>query len=201
MTVYLLRHAEVLKGSVVNPSLGQFDPPIRENRKLTEETLPEFFRTKGITSIHISDYIRTRQTIQSTATALGLSMTVDSRLNEIDYGALGRLSAEELTRQGLDPRDWFHSDADRRFPDGETCQEAQKRIVGLVLERKVEPGNSIMVTHGGVLRTLFCYILGLPAHRCFEFQIDPAGLMEIEWNAEAGGWRLIRFNHQIAGTA
>jgi len=42
-----------------------------------------------------------------------------------------------------------------------------------------------------------CHVLGLPAYRRFNFKVDTASVMEIEWEESAGRWKLIRFNQAV----
>lgn len=88
-----------------------------------------YFKDKPIAAIYISSYLRTKQTIAPVAEHLQLVPAVDSRLNEIDNGAVGDMSEKEF--QLAWPEEWrafADRKADFRYPGGESGAEVQARI-------------------------------------------------------------------------
>ena len=169
--------------------------------RLTAERLAAYFTGKPLAAIYVSEYQRTRQTVESLAAQRHLTPVQDARLNEIDNGRVDSLTEAEF-RQRF-PAEWAayaSRCADFRFPEGETGVEAQGRIVAFVEEKRRQHGgeNILAVSHDGLIRLLMCYVVGLPVYRRADFQVDACGLMELDYQADYGRWKLVRFN-QICG--
>ena len=80
------------------------DQPLSNAGKQSAENLVDLFKDKPIAAIYISSYLRTKQTIAPVAEHLQLVPVVDSRLNEIDNGAVGDMSEKEF--QLACPEEW-----------------------------------------------------------------------------------------------
>ena len=73
----------------------------------------------------------------------------DPRLRELDFGSIegaAWASLPERIRMGLEAFDGF------RAPGGESVADLRARVLGLIDE--LGPGRHLLVTHGGVIRTL-----------------------------------------------
>jgi probable phosphoglycerate mutase len=153
---------------------------------------------KTVCSILVSEYHRTQQTIEPASKELAIEPKIDSRLNEIDFGTLDGLTNDQIKSQYSDIWLMFNEcSKDVRFPQGETCLEAQTRIVTLLAEMDTLGGDIVWVSHGGLIRSLACFVLDLPAYRCFDFHMDPMGLMELEWNTNRRKYMLKCINQRI----
>jgi broad specificity phosphatase PhoE len=195
MRLYLLRHAEKEKGNYFNPRLRHQDEPLSRTGKIQAENLARFFAGRDIASIYISEYVRTRQTAEPLAHRLGLQPMIDARLNEIDNGLIAQLDDDAIQRQY--PEVWMaylERNRDFRFPEGETGMEAQQRIMDFVAEMSHKSGNIFAFSHDGLLRALFCHVVGLPVYKRFDFRIDFCALLEIEYLPREAKWELVRFN-------
>jgi len=199
-TFYILRHAAKEFGGFYNPNLRHQDEPINAKGQQQAQKIGEYFATKAISAIYVSEYQRTAQTIAPTAARLGLTPTVDRRLNEIDNGVIEGMSDEEIQR--LYPEVWQAvrlRNADFRFPQGETGAEALSRLAEFIEEKRqqAEGAPVIIVSHDGLIRLLMCAITGIPVYRRWNFRIDFAGLTEITYQPDYSCWKLIRFNQEI----
>jgi broad specificity phosphatase PhoE len=162
------------------------------------EKAARFFAQRKITAIYVSAYLRTRQTAEPLAERLGIQPVVDERLNEIDNGLIEGLDDEMIASQY--PQVWSaynKRDRDFRFPNGETGAEAQSRIVDFLSQMRAESDNMLAVSHDGLIRAAFCYVVGIPVYTRFDFQVDTCGLMEIQYSAEDVKWKLVRFNQAV----
>ena len=84
-----------------------------------------------------------------------------------------------------------------RFPGGETGEEVKIRQAAF-LESLVKDGrDALAVCHEGYIRLLACHILGVPVYRRHLFKMDFCGILEIEFDEAADGWRLIRMNQTV----
>ena len=196
MKWYIIRHAEKEEGYFYNPKLGHQDPPISKKGRLKAQKLLSFFSDKSIDRIYISEYIRTAQTIKNVAEKKELSPIIDNRLNEIDNGLIEGMSEKVLQLRYPDVWNAFQErDRDFQFPEGESGEEAQKRIESFFEDKQASNEDLILVSHDGLIRLLMCYILKIPVYRRWDFQVDTCGIMEIEYQTAFKKWKLIRFNH------
>jgi broad specificity phosphatase PhoE len=96
---YIIRHADKETGDFHNPTLRHQDQPISANGRAEAQKLCSYFTGKEIDRIYVSEYIRTEQTIAYVAKEIKQSAIVDSRLNEIDNGAIEGLSEQDLRKK------------------------------------------------------------------------------------------------------
>jgi broad specificity phosphatase PhoE len=198
MKFFLVRHSDKAEGDYFNPRLRHDDQPISTFGRKQAHKIKKYFHKLSIRSIYVSEYIRTEQSARPLARKLNLVPIVDSRLNEIDIGIIDRLSDDEIRKkypEVLNASQAWNSDF--RWPEGETGEEAQERIVNFIKEQINQEGNILIVAHDGIIRILICYVLGLPVYSRFSFQVDTASISEIEWDKTKNRWRLIRFNQSV----
>ncbi len=195
-TWYILRHGDKERGDFYHPELKIHDHPISARGRQQAERLCANFSSKPVEAIYVSAYQRTGQTIAPAARQLGLTPIIDLRLNEINNGRVGTLSEAEVQREF--PEVWqalLDRSADFRFPDGETGQEAQARIVSFLGEKRQQhSGDLILVAHDGLIRLLMCYLMEMPVYKRWKFQVDTCSLMEIRYLEQFNCWKVIRFN-------
>jgi broad specificity phosphatase PhoE len=199
-TFYILRHAHKEFGGYYNPTLRHQDEPITAQGKEAAYRLWSFFCDKKISGIYISYYLRTAQTIEYVAKQLDLTPVMDERLNELDNGLFEKMSAEEIQQAYPDLwRAYRQRKQDFRFPEGETGEEARRRIAEFLLEKqKKHDGQSIIVVcHEGLIRLMACHILGLPVYDRWNFRVDFCGILEINYQSDYEKWQLVRFNQQV----
>ena len=197
MTFYIVRHADKERGNHYNAELHIQDNPISQKGQEQAQKLVAYFADKGISRIYVSAYQRTMQTITPLAGHLNLLPVVDKRLNEIDNGLFDELSEEEIARKF--PAEWQafrERKADFRFPEGETGEEAQKRIVEFLNEKREIHGdeNTIVVCHDGLIRILMCHLTNNPVYQRWNFYVDFCGITELTYQVDYGAWKLMRFN-------
>jgi len=196
-TFYIIRHADKEWGGHYNPKLRHQDEPITPKGEVQAQKLVSYFVDKGISRIYISAYQRTAKTIAPLAVHLGLQSVIDLRLNEIDNGLFDGMTKEEI-RQKF-PAEWQafrERKTDFRFPEGETGEEAQKRIVDFLEEKRgLHPDeNTVAVCHEGLIRILMCYLTNNPVYNRWNFYVDFCGITELTYQPDYGKWKLIRFN-------
>jgi broad specificity phosphatase PhoE len=193
---YIIRHADKEQGDFYNPILRHQDQPISAKGRAEAQKLYSYFYDKPIAKIYVSEYVRTGQTIEYVAQKIKLSPIVDGRLNEIDNGVVEGLSEQEIRRKFPDVWHAFRErDRDFQFPEGESGEDAHRRIKSFMEEKQEYKEDIILVSHDGLIRLLMCYILGLAVYRRWDFRVDTCGIMEIEYQPAFKRWQLLRFNH------
>lgn len=195
MRWYILRHAEKAKGNFFNPVLRHQDEPISSQGLVESRKLWDYFSSKTIQRIYISQYLRTGQTAEYTARKLNLTPIKDARLNEIDNGLIDSLSDAQIEQTYPEVWKAFQArDHDFQFPGGESGEDARRRIADFMQERQQNNEDILIICHEGLIRLWLCHILGLPAFRRWDFKVDFCGIMEIEYNPDLNQWKLARFN-------
>jgi broad specificity phosphatase PhoE len=201
VTFYVLRHADKAKGDFFNPQLRHQDEPLSQAGQEQAEKLVTYFADKEITRIYVSAYQRTMQTAAPLAGHLKLLPMVDERLNEIDNGLFDVLAESELGQKF--PAEWQafrERKSDFRFPQGETGEEAQKRIVDFLNEKQETHGdeNTLIVCHDGLIRLMMCHLTHNPVYHRWNFHVDFCGITELTYQPDYGTWKLMRFNQVCA---
>jgi probable phosphoglycerate mutase len=106
-----------------------------------------------------SPYLRARETARVIAAILRVPLEIEPNLYEREVGALqGKPYDSILTTPGYDPRRarvW-------RPEGGESFEDVEARV-GPILDRLAKahlPRDVVVVSHGGVMKTLWAYITG-----------------------------------------
>jgi broad specificity phosphatase PhoE len=194
---YIIRHAHKEQGDYYNPRLRHQDEPISQIGQEQARRLWPYLCNKGIAAIYISGYLRTAQTIEHVVQESGISPIIDERLNEIDNGCIEGLSDEEIQQKYPEVwRGFRERSTDFRFPEGETGEEARRRIADFLEEKRQihSTENILLVSHEGLIRLLLCHILNVPVYQRWNFHVDFCGIMEISYQPDYQVWKLIRFN-------
>lgn len=141
-------------------------------------------------AIYSSPLKRTLSTASILAEPLKLQVQPTEGLIDIDYGRWQGLSLKEA--EGDDSKLyklWLKSPHLVTFPQGESLEQVQKRVVSTVESLVPQhPGQSIvLVSHKVVCKVLFCNLLGLDTSHFWELQQDPCAinLVEVDENAVA----------------
>ncbi len=148
MKWYIIRHAEKEKGDYFNPVLRHQDEPISSRGLVESQQLWDYFSSKTINRIYISQYKRTSQTIEFAAKKLGINPIKDDRLNEIDNGLIDGMTDQQIQQKY--PRVWksfLERNHDFQFPKGERGKDAQKRIESFMLEKQHDNEDIIVICH------------------------------------------------------
>lgn len=126
---------------------------------------------------YCSPMLRTRQTAAAVSPALAAPPRIVDDLREIDFGRWeGRNFAEisagdpELVSRWADLTPGF------AFPEGESVSGFLVRVWALTDRIASEPGTTLIVTHGGVVRAMLCRLLGLDQKHALAFAISPGSL-------------------------
>lgn len=136
---------------------GHLDVSLNDEGIAQAQALANHLRDRPIRGIYSSDLMRAQQTAAPLAKALGLPVTLDSRLREINLGAFQGMTTSEIsTKYPAQAAQMRENYLDFQFPQGETRRQMQARAFEAVREiaaRAPEPEVAI-ITHGGTIRVL-----------------------------------------------
>ncbi len=116
------------------------------------------------------------------AQCLHPSPTVDPRLAELNFGAWEGKPWDAVPRDELDA--WAADVAGYAPPGGESPRDLQQRALAFVASLNVP--EAVLVTHGGVIRTLLAHWRGLPPARWCEIQVGWCECVSVDLGAHSG---------------
>jgi probable phosphoglycerate mutase len=160
-TILLARHGETDWNSERRWQ-GHADRPLNEVGREQARELAETLTDRAIDVVYSSDLLRAHETALIVGERLGLPVSVDAGLREVDVGDWsGRVHSEI---EGLDPdgyRRW--REGGKGWAGGESYEEMGERVVAAVLRLAARhPGETVLiVTHGGSIRACRATAAGL----------------------------------------
>ncbi len=148
----LVRHGEST-WNAVSRWQGQADPPLSPfGERQAEDAAARLAEITSITAVWASNLIRARRTGDLIAKHLGIAQVREEpRLRERDVGAWSGLTRDEIEER------WPGYLAARRSPpdfEGDDELLARTRAGLAAAVDRSGPGDVLVVTHGGVIRTI-----------------------------------------------
>lgn len=124
---------------------------------------------------------RTRQTAAALSSSLSGPPEIVDDLREVDFGRWEGKSFAEISAS--DPElvsRWAELAPGFAFPDGESVSGFLVRVWKFADRVAGEPGTTLVVTHGGVVRAMLCRLLGLDHKHALAFDIAPGSLCVVK---------------------
>lgn len=112
---------------------------------------------------------------------LQLPYTLDTRLGEMHFGAWEGKTAAEIMATDAETLTRFWDNPARHTPPGaEALLDFRTRVLQAWHDILSHPGgNSLLITHGGVMRVLLCHVLQQPIEKLLDFEVAHAALWRI----------------------
>jgi probable phosphoglycerate mutase len=162
--VIFIRHGETI-WNVEGREMGQLDSPLTERGIRQAEAIATRLSAIGFSTLYSSDLGRARQTAEHISSKAGNPIVEDVELRERHMGIFQGLTRSEMKEKY--PNEWAGYSSTEKFtyviPNGESQEQRLERSIS-VMNRLAEthPEESIVVvSHGGILRGFFEYVLGL----------------------------------------
>ncbi len=180
MTLFhLVRHAtHDLVGHVLTGRHA--DVSLSDKGQAQAGALADHLSRRKISVVLSSPLKRTLETAQPIAARCGVALSVEPRLDEIDFGTwVGQGFAALNARP--DWRDWNAFRSGQRTPGGETMIEAQARIVAAMLDARDrwQRGEIVLVSHGDMIKAALAYWAGIPLDLFRRVEISPASISRV----------------------
>lgn len=178
--ILLARHGET-EWNRLGRWQGHADPPLNDTGRQQAETLAAQLDDDGIASVYSSDLRRASETAGIVADRLGLTVTEEPALREIDVGSWSGLTREEVRERYPEGfARWLAGDIGH---DGETREQLADRVVGAVerIARAHPDEHVLVVTHGGAIRALRRHAAGDPGESLENGATFPLALVEGEF--------------------
>lgn len=153
---------------------------LNEAGRRQTDALAQRLAREPVTAVYSSPLERAMETAAPIADAHGLRPNPDDAFAELHYGDWTGRPVAELHADDT----WRSFNALRsltRIPGGELVLETQLRAVSALLhlrERHVDE-TIVVVSHGDVIRSALCYLLGMPIDHLLRLRIEPASVTEV----------------------
>jgi broad specificity phosphatase PhoE len=196
--IYLLRHGRSL-GNENGFLQGQQDSPLTDEGRHQAQLLAErWFEDEVLFDLALTSPLsRASETAAIIAAKLGCPVESDALLMERNVGSLSGAPVgkdEQLINQRLSASP-FRSLGGDGEGDWELFLRAGQVLLNLM---KREPGNYLIVSHGGLLNQLTHAILGLPPQARYKgvgFKLDNTGYSHFVYFFEEHHWNVITVNN------
>ncbi len=175
--IALLRHG---KTGFSGKYVGSLDVDLSDSGRDQIKALGKRLDTYSYEKIISSTMLRCRQS--SEILFPNRTVCYDNDLREIDFGRWEGMTFQEISKTDPDLVDlWSNEGMDYCFPDGECINDFTSRIYLFADRLKVCPENNIIViSHGGVIRTLLCYFLNISPSKYLLFQVNKGHFSTID---------------------
>jgi probable phosphoglycerate mutase len=161
--VTVVRHGET-QWNVAGRIQGHGDSDLTETGRAQAEAIASRLAAESFDAIVASDLGRAFDTAQAIARGCGLPIATDPRLRERSFGVGEGLTYEEIDRQYPDIFSRVRStDPDAPIPGGESRRQFHERVRAAfeALAREHDGRRLTVVTHGGVLSSLYRHVHGI----------------------------------------
>lgn len=170
--IYLVRHGRTAI-NVGNRLQGRIDHPLDEvGRQQSKEIASVLINVDRIIS---SPLIRAQQT----AEAFGLTVEIDSRFIELDYGEF-----DGMLQKDVPASIWNQWRVDNNFrpPNGETLVELDKRVCEALSElaEEARSKNIVVVSHVSPIKAAIAWAIGTDIGISWRMLLDRASISRIE---------------------
>ncbi len=173
----LVRHALVAP-RFAGAFVGSTDAPLSPLGRRQAAALGVRLAKAAPATIIASPMKRAAQTARIVAKACGAKVQFNDDLREIDFGRWEGMRFEEIARRSPAAVDrWAQYRDDFRFPGGESIGHFVQRVQrSAACLAAAEAREALVITHGGVVRTIICCLLGLSPRNYLLFDAAPASI-------------------------
>ncbi len=112
------------------------------------------------------------------AQELNPKVIFDNRLKELNFGDWELKNWNDIDKKVLDPwmEDFVHTPA----TNGESYIDLQKRTVNFLEElREKKQKTSVVVTHAGVIRSMWAYVNHIPLEKSFDLKLSYGAVIKL----------------------
>ena len=182
---YLVRHAQTIWNHE-NRLQGHTDQPLSPLGERQAVCLGEAFASRHLLGVFTSALGRSRRTAEAIVQGNGHGVTpvVHDALAEMHLGAWEGLTPEEIDAQFDGAyRDWRRAPSTVVIPSAEPVAAFRRRVRGVFAELagRVDEGEYVVVTHGGVIASFLADLLGAEYDTLLRrLRLDNAGITAID---------------------
>ncbi len=197
----LIRHSAVQANTEKRYTGSRSDPSLTaEGRKQAEDLAQRISRGQNVDRVLASPLARAHETAEKIAQEKTLAVDYDPRLKEIDFGRWdGKTFSEIPPADKSYITQWVEEPLTFRFPEGEAISAFLERTNAVAKDCINSPDRTIcVVTHGGNVRAMICYCLGIDFSHQHAFAVPPGTVVFLETEHMPG--RLISLEPPAIGS-
>jgi len=176
-TVYLLRHtaldipAGVCYGQSEMPLAASYNQELAQVRRVLSTTTMDICFSSPL------------QRCRRLAEDLHPDVAIDDRLLELNFGDWEMVRWEDMDR--TQAAFWGNHFVTQRCPGGESFADLHQRVMGFWNELAARPPaeNILVVTHGGVIRSILAHARRLPLEAAFAENIPYGAVTAVAMNS------------------
>lgn len=198
LTIDLLRHGEAEGGAIYR---GVTDSPLTTKGLQQMDSAVMHAEPDQWQAIYHSPLLRCGLFARALGHRLALPVIAEPRLQEIDFGVWDGLGIEQVMQRYPEQSEAFWDDPQQNPPPhGETTDQLQARVwhcLDQLLQEAIARGQDqhlLLVTHGGVIRSIIATILDIAPKRWSALSLDHASISRIQLGEFEGQcWRNVCF--------
>ncbi|MBI1900930.1 MAG: histidine phosphatase family protein [Planctomycetia bacterium] len=181
MILYCIRHGESTYNSQGRVQ-GQADPPLSDLGRAQARALAAALAEQAVEAVFASPLKRAFETAEIVAGALGVLLSADDRLKEIDVGVFQGKTWEEIEADTPEAAaGWQSHDPDFVIPGGESRRQLMERAAAAFRAiRETGYARVAVIAHGGTISAALKVLLEIPARRN-PFSLVNAAISKLEW--------------------
>lgn len=158
MNIYFVRHGQT-EENLKKTYYGTLECDLNHMGITQAEGCSKLLKTVDFDRVYISERNRTLQTAKIICPQK--NFIIDNRINEMDFGDFEGKNYEDI--KALYPEEvkvWQQNWKEFCHPHGESYVMFYERVKAFMENLKdIEEENILVITHGGVIRAAYCYIL------------------------------------------
>ncbi len=174
----VVRHGETT-WNALGKQQGQLDSPLSPLGIRQAEAIAARLADEEFDFLYSSDLLRAHSTSERIAAATGHDIIPEPGLRERHLGIFQTLTMQEVRKRYPEDYARFESgDPDYVIPQGESARQRHDRAVAAVaaIAARHPAGRVVIVTHGGILQSLFRRAVGIPLEAPRAFKLYNASL-------------------------
>jgi alpha-ribazole phosphatase len=171
---WLVRHGALVE-EARNRCYGALDFTLSETGRAQVTRAAEYLASQPISAIYTSSLSRAVESARIIAEPSSTPIHIAPDLREMNFGDLEGLTYDEIaTRHPEVYRRWMNAPTEVLFPNGESFSEMRVRVLRAfaAIQAETEGRTVAIVTHGGVIRILIAWALGMPDNCVFRLAQD-----------------------------
>lgn len=179
--LYLIRHGAI-DATQEKRFVGQIDPPLSPDGRKQSERQGRQLANVPFSKVWCSDLKRAYETAAIVCRNRGLNLQPAPELREINLGQWDGVAMSQIREQFPDLWQARGEDIGHiRPPGAESFADLQQRVVPFIRRIAAQSaGNTLIVTHAGVIRVLLCKVLQMPLSNLFRIHLDYGGITLIK---------------------
>jgi probable phosphoglycerate mutase len=181
MNLVLVRHGET-DWNRQERIQGHIDIPLNGRGQWQAQQAAQALAGQQIERLYSSDLLRAQTTAEMIGDVCGCAVEADSRLREKGFGAWEGLTFAEIKKRDAAGYARWREDPSLYTPaGGEGLNETAERVVQAWREIEESTAETVaLVSHGGTLRILLRYLLGLAPDSYWEIKLGNASLSYLQ---------------------